>query len=113
MIRPKINPSTVSWADRSSRVAFSTPGPIGKRRRNSTPVINTFALIVPFLGSVNACPDGRSPSLIVAAYVPLAVTRTSHAPRESVTTFALKPSGPAIETLTPEIGFSAESIITP
>ena len=112
-MRPKINPSTVSWADRSSRVAFSTPGPIGKRSRSSTPSINTFALIVPFVESVKAWPDGRSPSLIVAAYVPLEVTRTSHAPMESVFVSALKPFGPSIETPTPWIGFSVESVIIP
>ena len=66
MINPRIKPSTVNCAERSSMVAFATPGPIGKRSRSSTPGIKIFALTVPFVGSVSAWPEGRSPSLIVA-----------------------------------------------
>ena len=113
MISPRINPSTVNCAERSSMVAFSTPGPTGKRSRSSTPSMKTFALTVALVGSVSACPEGRSPSLIVALYVPLTGMRTSHFPSESVLMSALKPSGPTIEMPTPASGSSVELEITP
>ncbi len=103
----------MSWALRSRLLAFSTPGPIGKRMVTSNPREMTFALIVARVGSVSAWPEGSWSWLIDTSYTAAAGTSIFHFPLASLMDSPEKLFGPVAEMVTPEMGFFVASTRVP